>query len=117
MGSSRRAYRGGPRRRSRLCLAILDISYRNKNLPSNVRLLVSGTPNVFASSPGLVFLLMSVPASFVADIVRAVGLAWIEISTVIAVKTALGVDSQRSILTFILVAFIVLIGYGLLSSL
>ncbi len=74
-------------------------------------------PMFFASSPGLVFLLMSVPASFVADIVRAVGVAWIAISTVIAVKTALGVDSQRSILTFILVAFIVLIGYGLLSSL
>jgi hypothetical protein len=74
-------------------------------------------PMFFASSPGLVFLLMSVPASFVADIVRAVGVAWIAISTVIAVKTALGVDGQRSILTFILVTFIVLIGYGLLSSL
>src|SRR6266849_4251959 len=64
MGSSRSAYRGGHRRRSRLCLGILDISYRNKNLPSNVRLLVSGTPNVLCKfsrtglsshvSPGIV---------------------------------------------------------------
>ena len=117
MGSSRSAYRGGPRRRSRLCLGILDISYRNKNIPRTSDYWSLARPMFFASSPGLVFLLMSVPASFVADIVRAVGVAWIAISTVIAVKTALGVDSQRSILTFILVAFIVLIGYGLLSSL
>lgn len=74
-------------------------------------------PMFFASSPGLVFLLMSIPISFVADVTRAVGVGWIAISTVIAVRTALDIDNQRSILTFILVAFTVLIGYGLVTSL
>ena len=74
-------------------------------------------PIFFASSPGLVFLLMLIPESFVSDIARAVGVAWIAISTVVAVKAALGLDSQRSLLTFILVTLIVLISYGLISSL
>jgi Yip1 domain len=74
-------------------------------------------PLFFATSPGLVFLIMSIPASFVPDIARAVGVAWIAISTVIAVKTALGLDTQRSLLIFILVTFIVLISYGLVASL
>lgn len=74
-------------------------------------------PMFFASSPGLVFLLMLTPASFVTDVARAVGVAWIAISTVVAVKTALDIDNQRSLLTFILVTVIVLVSYGLLSSL
>jgi hypothetical protein len=74
-------------------------------------------PMFFASSPGVVFLLMSIPSSFVTDIARAVGIAWIAISTVIAVRTALGIDNQRSLLTFILVTLIVLISYGLVTSL
>lgn len=74
-------------------------------------------PIFFASSPGLVFLLMSFPVGFVVDIARAVGIAWIAIATVAAVRTALGIDTQRSLLTFILVTLIVTIGYGLVSSL
>jgi Yip1-like protein len=74
-------------------------------------------PVFFASSPGLVFLIMSIPVVPVPDIARAIGVAWIAISTVLAVKTALGLDNQRSILIFIIVAFIVLIGYGLVASL
>src|SRR6266571_4128065 len=41
----------------------------------------------FASSPGLVFLLM-IPFSLVSDVFRAVGLAWIAISNVSAVKNS-----------------------------
>ncbi len=74
-------------------------------------------PLFFATSPGLVFLLMSIPVTPVPDIARAVGVVWIAISTVIAVKTALGIDTQRSLLIFIVVTFIVLIGYGLIASL
>lgn len=74
-------------------------------------------PMFFASSPGLVFLFMSVPVSFVVDVARAVGVAWIAISTVIAVKTTLDIDNQRSLLTFILVTFVVLTIYGLVTSL
>jgi hypothetical protein len=60
---------------------------------------------------------MSIPVSFISDIARAVGVAWIAISTVIAVKTALGLDTQRSLLIFILVTFTVLISYGFVASL
>jgi hypothetical protein len=74
-------------------------------------------PLFFATSPGLVFLIMSIPVSFISDIARAVGVAWIAISTVIAVKTALGLDTQRSLLIFILVTFTVLISYGFVASL
>ncbi len=74
-------------------------------------------PVFFATSPGLVFLLMSIPVSVVVDIARAIGVAWIAISTVIAVKTALDLDNQRSLLIFIIVTFIVLISYGLIASL
>jgi hypothetical protein len=73
-------------------------------------------PVFFATSPGLVFLIMLIPVSIVPDSARAVGVAWIAISTVFAIRAALGLDSQRSLLTFILVALIVLIGYGLVSS-
>jgi hypothetical protein len=74
-------------------------------------------PVFFATSPGVVFLIMSIPFSFVADIARAIGIAWIAVSTVIAVKTALGLDTQRSLLIFIIVTFIVLISYGFVASL
>jgi hypothetical protein len=74
-------------------------------------------PLFFATSPGLVFLIMSIPLPLVPDIARAIGIAWIAISTVIAVKTALGLDTQRSLLIFIIVTFIVLISYGLIASL
>lgn len=74
-------------------------------------------PMFFAASPGVVFLIMLIPVSIVPDIVRAIGVAWIAISTVFAMRAAMGLDSQRSLLTFILVALIVLIGYGLVSSL
>lgn len=72
-------------------------------------------PVFFATSPGLVFLLAMVPAA--ADFARAIGIAWIAISTVIAVKTALGLDNQRSLAIFIVVTFILLIGYGFIASL
>jgi len=74
-------------------------------------------PVFFSSSPGLVFLIMSIPVSPIPDVAGAIGIAWIAISTVIAVKTALGLDTQRSLMIFIIVAFIVLLGYGLLASL
>jgi len=73
-------------------------------------------PMFFATSPGLAFLFMSIPVWVVSDIARAVGVVWIAISTVFAVRAALGFDTQRSLLTFILVALIVIISYGLVSS-
>jgi len=71
----------------------------------------------FSSSPGLIFLIMSIPVSPVPDVARAIGIAWIAISTVIAAKTAPGLDTQRSLVIFIIVTFIVLFSYGLIASL
>jgi len=74
-------------------------------------------PVFFATSPGLVFLIMSVPVSPVPDVARATGVAWIAISTVMAVKTAMGLDTQRSLVIFIIVTLIVLLSYGFVVSL
>jgi len=74
-------------------------------------------PVFFSTSPGLIFLIMSIPVSPIPDVARAIGVAWIAISTVIAVKSAMGLDTQRSLVTFIIVAFIVLLGYGFVASL
>ncbi|HZF21745.1 MAG TPA: hypothetical protein VEZ43_04680, partial [Dongiaceae bacterium] len=65
----------------------------------------------------LVFLIMSIPVSPIPDVARAIGVAWIAISTVIAVKTAMGLDTQRSLVIFIVVTFIVLLSYGFVASL
>jgi Yip1 domain len=74
-------------------------------------------PIFFSSSPGLVFLVMSIPVTPIPDIARAIGLAWMAISSVFAVKTALGLDSQRSLLIFIIVTIIIFIAFGLVVSL
>src|SRR6266704_1646559 len=74
-------------------------------------------PVFFSTSPGLIFLIMSIPVSPIPDVARAIGVAWIAISTVIAVKSAMGLDTQRSLVIFIIVAFIVLLGYGFVASL
>jgi hypothetical protein len=75
-----------------------------------------GRPIFFATSPGLVFLLMMIPDSVVSEIFRVIGLVWITIAIVIAVKNSMGFDSQRSLVTFIIVSIILIIAYGLLTS-
>src|SRR5438552_4187198 len=56
-------------------------------------------------------------ASFGVGFAASIGFSRIGISTVIAVKTALGLDTQRSLVIFIIVTFIVLLGYGFVASL
>lgn len=73
-------------------------------------------PIFFSSSPGVIFLLTLIPVASVEVLARAVGLAWIALASVSAVKNAFGFDNQRGFLTFIIVAFIFLIGYGLVTS-
>src|SRR5437870_143590 len=51
---------------------------------------------VFSTSPGLIFLIMSIPVSPIPDVARAIGVAWIAISTVIAVKSAMGIHNSRN---------------------
>jgi hypothetical protein len=77
-----------------------------------------GRPVFFASSPGLVFLLMLIPSeSLVLDAVRDVGVAWIALANVFAVKNAMGFNNERSFITFIIVAFVLLIAYDFFLSL
>jgi len=76
-----------------------------------------GRPIFFASSPAVIFLLMLIPGSPAALIVYYIGLIWIALANVFAIKNAMGFDNQRSFMTFIIVAFVLLIVYGLVNSL
>jgi hypothetical protein len=58
-------------------------------------------PFFFAWTPGLFFVLMSGPIPIVFEIVRATSTVWIGIATVFAVKNAVGISTQQSMLTFI----------------
>lgn len=73
-------------------------------------------PLFFSASPGLVFLITLVPNFAVQEIFRAVGIAWIAIASVSAIKNTFGFDSPRSFTTFVVVSLILLVGYGLLAS-
>jgi hypothetical protein len=73
-------------------------------------------PVFFSTSPGLIFLMTVIPVYPVPEIARAIGIAWIAISSVVAVKTALGVDNMRSLLIFIIVTFTVVITLGLVFT-
>ncbi len=59
-------------------------------------------PFFFSWAPGLLFVLMSGPITILFEVVRAVGAAWIGISSVFAVKHAVGFSTQQSMLTFII---------------
>ncbi len=77
-------------------------------------------PFFFAWSPGLLFLFMSIPTPPIPDLARGIASAWIIIGSVLAVKHSMGLETQQSLLTFILVFFVftvVLISYGFISSL
>ncbi len=63
----------------------------------------------FAWSPGLLFVLMSVPTPLIPEIARAIASAWIIISSIFAVKHSMGLETQQSLLIFILV-FLVFVG-------
>lgn len=73
-------------------------------------------PVFFAASPGLVFLLM-IPALAASSLISTAGIAWIAIANVFAIKNGLGIDYQRSLIAFIVVAFVLLILYGFLTTL
>jgi len=74
-------------------------------------------PLFFATSPALIFLLMSIPPWPIPDLARSLGVGWTAVSSVFAVKSAMGFDTQRSLVTFIIVALVMLIIYGFLPSL
>jgi hypothetical protein len=59
-------------------------------------------PLFFSWAPGLLFVFMSGPITILFEVIRAVGAAWIGISSVFAVKHAVGFSTQQSMLTFII---------------
>ena len=76
-----------------------------------------GRPIFFASSPAVIFLLMLIPGSPAALIVYYIALIWIALANVFAIKNAMGFDNQRSFMTFIIVAFVLLVVDALVHSL
>ena len=73
-------------------------------------------PFFFSWSPGLLFIFMSAPIPAVSDAFRAVGTAWIVIANLLAVKNAVGISIQQSMVTFIISAvLLVFIGSFILS--
>src|SRR5260370_41611537 len=60
------------------------------------------SPVFFSTSPGLVFLIMSIPVSPIPDVARAIAVAWLTTSTVIEAKTAIGLNTPRSLAKFII---------------
>lgn len=76
-----------------------------------------GRPLFFASSPALIFLLMLIPGLPIANIIWDAGIAWVALANVFAIKNAMGFDNQRSFITFIIVALVLLVAYGLVLSL
>jgi len=73
-------------------------------------------PLFFALSPAPLFLLMLIPVWPVPELALSVGVTWISIASVFAVKNSLGIDTQRSLVSFILAALLVILLYGLVQS-
>jgi len=66
-------------------------------------------PFFFSWAPGLLFVLLSGPITILFEVIRAVGVAWIGISSVFAVKHAVGFSTQQSMLTFIICVILVIL--------
>ncbi len=74
-------------------------------------------PFFFSWSPGVLFLLTSVPIPLFSQVAGGVATGWIVVASVVAVKNSTGLDNQRSLLTFILTFFLMATAYGLVVSL
>ena len=74
-------------------------------------------PFFFSWTPGLLFILMSGPIPIVFEIVRATSTVWIGIASVFAVKNAVGISTQQSMLTFITSTVFLIFASALVLSL
>ena len=73
-------------------------------------------PFFFAFSPAPLLLLMLVPVWPVPELALSAAVLWISVASVFAVKNSLGIDTQRSLVSFIVAALLVIFLYGLLQS-
>ena len=71
-------------------------------------------PFFFSWAPGLLFVLMSSPITILFEVIRAVGAAWIGISSVFAVKHAVGFSTQQSMLTFVICVLLLVLVVSIL---
>ena len=63
-------------------------------------------PIFFSTAPGLLFVLMVIPFTLVSQAVAAVAWVWIIVAGVFAVKNAMGISVQLSMMTFIIYVLI-----------
>jgi F0F1-type ATP synthase assembly protein I len=84
-----------------LVLSITSLLIVRKLFRGRIGYWALARPFFFSWTPGLLFILMSEPIPLVFDIVRATSTVWICIATVFAVKNAVGISTQQSLLTFI----------------
>jgi hypothetical protein len=66
-------------------------------------------PFFFAWTPGLLFIVVATPLPVISAIFQAAGTVWIAAASVFAVKYAVGISTQQSMLTFIISAVILLL--------
>lgn len=73
-------------------------------------------PLFFSFSPAPLFLLTLIPIWPVPELAVSAGVAWISVASVISVKNGLGIDTQRSLIAFIIAAVLMIFLYGLFQS-
>jgi len=73
-------------------------------------------PLFFSLSPAPLFLLMMVPVWPAPELALSAGVAWISFASVMAVKNTLGIDAQRSLVSFIVTALLVIFLYEIVQS-
>ena len=65
-------------------------------------------PFFFAFSPAPLLLLMLVPVGGVPELALSATVVWISVASVFAVKNSLGIDTQKSLVSFIVTAFLLI---------
>lgn len=74
-------------------------------------------PFFFSFSPAPLLLLILIPVWPVPELALSATVAWISVANVFAVKNSLGIDTQRSLVAFIVAALLIIFLYGAFQSL
>ena len=74
-------------------------------------------PFFFSFSPAPLLLLMLIPIWPVPELALTATVAWISVANVISVKNSLGIDTQRSLIAYIVAALLIIFLYGAFQSL
>lgn len=74
-------------------------------------------PFLFSWTPGLLFIMLSIPNPFVSEFFRVVATAWVAIASIFAVRHAAELTIQQSMMTFIISVLILVFALTLVDSL